>query len=136
MPSKKDLDKFRGEMGEAIVAYELMKRGWDVMRHLGGQGYDLWATKGSVARAVEVKTTDPRLKTGTARKQLAVVLSKAEQDLAHFLVYYIHGFDTYFVIPKSVFQLKPFIAVFIGKDGKIGSRGKYEQYRNKWEALD
>jgi len=137
MPSKKDLDRFSGEMGEAIVAYELMKRDWDVMRHLGGQGYDLWATKGRVSRAIEVKTTDPARKTGPTRKHLTVVLSEAEQHAADSLVYYIHGFDDYFVIPKPVFRESRSVTVRIGKkSGKIGPRGKYEQYRNKWEGLD
>jgi len=136
MPSKKDLDKFSGEMGEAIVAYELMKRDWDVMRHLGGQGYDLWATKGRVSRAIEVKTTDPGRKTGPTRKQLTMLLSEAEQNSADFLVYYIHGFDTYFIIPKSGFPASRSVTVFIGKDDKIGSRSAYEPYRNKWEGLD
>jgi hypothetical protein len=137
MPSKKDLDRFMGEMGEAIVAYELMKRGWDVMKHLGGQGYDLWATKGSVARAVEVKTTDPHLKTGTAKTQLTVVLSEAERDTAHFLVYYIHGFDTYFVIPKRGFPTSRSRSVTVfARGGKIASGPTYEPYRNRWEGLD
>jgi len=61
MLTKKDLDGFRGEIGESIVAYELMKRGWNVMRNVGGQGYDLLAVRDShrVQRRVEVKTTDP-----------------------------------------------------------------------------
>ena len=136
MPSKKDLDRFRGEMGEAIVAYELMKCGWDVMKHLGGQGYDLLASKPRVTRRIEVKTTDPARRTGTTRKQLTVGLSPAERDTADFLVYYIHGFDTYFVSPKSIFQSKRTVTLVIGKDDKIGSRSAYEPYRNRWEALD
>jgi len=136
MPSKKDLDKFRGEVGEAIVAYELMKRGWDVMKHLGGQGFDLWATRGLVSRRVEVKTTDPALKTGTARNQLTAILSRAEQDNADFLVYYIHGFDTYFVIPKRAFPASGSATVNVGKDGRIASGTAYESYRNRWEGLD
>lgn len=102
MPSKKDLDRFRGEVGEAIVAYELMKREWDVMSHLGGQGYDLLARKGNVTRAIEVKTTDPQLKTGTARNQLTMILSKAEQENADFLVFMFMG-----SIPTSSFPSGP-----------------------------
>jgi hypothetical protein len=135
MPSKKDLDRFMGEMGEAIVAYELMKNGWDVMRHLGGEGYDLLASKPRITRAIEVKTTDPARRTGKTRKILTVGVSPAERNTADFLVYYVHGLD-YFVIPKSVFQSIRTVTVFIGKDGKIGSGSKYEPYRNKWEGLD
>ena len=136
MPSKKDLDKFRGEIGEALVAYELMKRGWDVMKHLGGEGYDLWATKGRVSRAVEVKTTDPALRTGITKHQLIVILSRAEQDSADFLIYYIHGFDTYFVIPQRSFPTSGSVTVNIGRDGNIASGTAYEPYRNKWDGLD
>ena len=88
MPSKNDLNKFRGEIGESIVAYELMKSGWDVMKHLGGQGYDLLATKGTVSRRIEVKTTDPKLKTGNARRQLTVASLRVRKEgsrLLHFL---------------------------------------------------
>jgi hypothetical protein len=126
-------------MGEAIVAYELMKRDWDVMRHLCGQGYDLWATKGRVSRTIEVKTTDPERRTGPTKRQLTVLLSEAEQHSADFLVYYIHGFGDYFIIPKSAFPetRSGSVTVIIGKkSGKIGPRSKYEEYRNKWEALD
>jgi hypothetical protein len=136
MPSKKDLDRFMGEMGEAIVAYELMKCGWDVMKHLGGEGYDLLASKPRITRAIEVKTTDPERRTGKTRKNLTAGLSPAERNAADFLVYYIHGFDTYFVIPKSVFQSRRTVTVFIGKDGRIGSKSAYEPYRKKWEGLD
>jgi predicted AAA+ superfamily ATPase len=63
MPTKKDLDRFRGELGETIVAYELMKRDWEVLKNLGGQGYDLRATRPNISRRIEVKATDPEQKT-------------------------------------------------------------------------
>jgi len=67
MDRDKSLDQFRGELGESIVAYELMKRKWTVMENLGGQGYDLLAVCDRVQRRIEVKTTDPELKTGKAK---------------------------------------------------------------------
>ena len=136
MPTKKELDHFRGEIGESIVAYELMKRNWDVMKHLGGQGYDLVATRDRVQRRIEVKTTDPDLKTGEHKNQLTVVLSPAECALADFLVFYIHGMATYFVIPKKDFPSSGSVTVFIDKNGKIASGSAYEHCRNKWEPLD
>jgi len=84
MPTRKDLDRFRGDIGETLVAYELMKRGWDVMKHLGGLGYDLLATKRLVTRRIEVKATDPALKTGKTRGQLTQILSETELRTADF----------------------------------------------------
>ncbi len=136
MPTKKDLDRFRGEIGESIVAYELMKRNWDVMKHLGGQGYDLVATRDRVQRRIEVKTTDPALKTGEHRRQLTVVLSEAERELADFLVFYIHGHETFFVIPKKDFPPGGSVTIFIDGSGKITSGSAYEEFRNQWQPLD
>jgi len=138
MPTKKDLDRFRGEIGESIVAYELLKRGWNVMKNVGGQGYDLLAIRDHhrVERRVEVKTTDPSLKTGANRNQLTVLLSESEGEAADFLIFYVHGYETFFVIPRSAFPSSRSITVNIGKDGKIASGSAYEKYRNKWEALD
>jgi hypothetical protein len=42
MPTTTDLNRFRGKIGESIVAYELMKLGWNVMKHLGGRGMTSW----------------------------------------------------------------------------------------------
>lgn len=137
MPSTKDLNRFRGEIGESIVAYELMKRGWDVMKHLGGQGYDLVATKGTVTRRIEVKTTDPKLKTGTAKRQLTVILSESERVSAGFLIYYLHGYSTFFVIPQKSFPSSGSVTVFLSKDEKSITAGDtYEPFRDKWDLLD
>ena len=137
MPSKKDLDRYRGEIGEAMVAYELLKRGWNVMKNLGGHGYDLFVVhaKQRVERRIEVKTTDPALKTGAARRQLTVVLSQSEKEAADFLIYYIHGYETYFVIPQAAFPSGGSVTVNIGIDGQIASGSQFEPYRNKWELL-
>jgi len=136
MPSKKDLSMFLGEFGEITVAYELMKRGWDVMRHLGGQGFDLHATKGTVIRYIEVKTVDPWSKIGASKRQLTATYSPSEIEKAGFLIFYIHSIDIYYIIPSSAFPSSRSITVFIGKDGKIGTRTKYEPYRNNWELLN
>jgi predicted AAA+ superfamily ATPase len=137
MPSEKDLNRFRGEIGESIVAYELMKRRWNVMKHLGGQGYDLCAIKGTVERHIEVQTTDPKLKTGKARRQLTVLLSESEKKEAGFLVFYIHGYSTFFIIPQKNFPSSGSITVFLSKDEKqITAGDTYEPFRNKWELLE
>ena len=127
---------FLGEFGEITVAYELMRRGWDVMRHLGGQGFDILATKGTVDRLIEVKTVDLWSRTGKSKRQLTASLSPSEIEKAGFLIFYIHRFDTYYIIPSSAFPSSRSITVFIGKDGKIGTRTKYEPYRNNWELLN
>lgn len=137
MPTKKDIDRFRGDIGENIVAYELMKRGWNVMRNVGGQGYDLLAIRDNhrVQRRVEVKTTDPKLKTGKHSKQLTVLLTESESEATDFLIFYIHGYDTFFIIPQNAFPSSRSVTVSIGKDGKISSGSQFEPYRDKWELL-
>ena len=141
MPSKKDLNSFLGDLGEFIVAYELMKRGWDVTKHLGGHGYDLVATKhrtnSNVSRTIEVKTTDPERKTGKTRQQLTVLLTESEYNTADYLIFYIHSTQaTFFVIPRTEFPPSRSITVTINNDGEISSGTKYEPYRNGWERLD
>jgi len=114
-----------------------MKSGWDVMKHLGGQGYDLLATKGTVSRRIEVKTTDPKLKTGNARRQLTVVLSGSEKKEAGFFIFYIHGYSTFFIIPQKNFPPSGSVTVFLSKDEKqITAGDSYEPFRDKWELLE
>lgn len=138
MPSKKDLDRFRGEMGENIVSYELLRRGWNVMKNLGGHGFDLLAKTPNnlVQRQIEVKTTDPGLKTGTAKNQLTVVLSDSEMSAADFCIYYIHGYNTFFIIPRAAFPSGGSITVTVSKkDGLISAGSQFEPYRNQWDSL-
>lgn len=138
MPSKKDLDRYRGEIEESIVAYELLKRNWNVMKNLGGHGYDLLAISNDarITRRIEVKTTDPELKTGAFKGQLTVLLTESEFAAADFLVFYIHGHETFFVIPKSAFPASRSVTVNVGTDGKIAAGTAYQPYRNKWDELD
>lgn len=133
---RKNMDHLRGEIGEMIVAYELMKRQWDVMRHLGGHGYDLTATKGTVERHIEVKTTDPSLRTGNRKGQLTVKLSDSERSMSSHLVFYVHGLNTFFVIPRSAFPDSGSVTVNVGRDGRIASGTAYEPYRDRWEVLE
>lgn len=139
MPSKSSIDRFRGEMGETIVAYELMKNGWDVYRNVGGHGFDLLASSenGRVQRRIEVKTTDPWLRTGSTRNQLTVILTAAEMQMADFCVFYIHGhgFNTFFVIPKALFPSGGSITVNVGRDGQISRGTMFEETRDNWDAL-
>jgi predicted AAA+ superfamily ATPase len=132
----KSLDQFRGELGESIVAYELMKRKWTVMENLGGQGYDLLAVRDRVQRRIEVKTTDPELKTGRSKNQLTVLLTDKESQEADFLIFYVHGHETYFIIPREAFPSSRSVTVIVGKNGQIGHGSAYEPYRNKWKLLD
>ncbi len=140
MPSNKDLNSFLGDLGETIVAYELMKREWDVTKHLGGHGYDLVATKhrakSHVSLTIEVKTTDPERKTGKTRHQLTVLLTESEFDTADYLFFYIHSTrPTFFIIPRTEFPSSRSVTVTINKQGEISSGTKYEPYRNNWEQL-
>ncbi len=137
MASKQDLNRLRGDLGETIVAYELMKRDWAVLKNLGGHGYDLLATKPRVSRRVEVKTTDPDLRTGKTKRQLTVVLTESEKDNADFLIFYIHRKEAvFFVIPQKDFPSSGSVTVSIGKDGEISSGSAYEPFRNRWDLLD
>jgi len=137
MPSKKDLDRFRGEIGESIVVYELLKRKWNVFRNAGGHGFDLLASSedNRVQRRIEVKATDPALKTGKTKNQLTVVLSPAELVAADFGVFYIHGYNTFFIIPNTKFPSGGSITVNIGRDGKISSGSMFEPWRDRWDSL-
>jgi hypothetical protein len=136
MPTKSDLDHFRGEIGESIVAYELMKRNWDVMKHLGGQGSDLLAARDRIQRRIEAKTTDPFLKKGKHRRQLTVKLSDVEREAADFLVFYMHGYDTFCVMPKRSFPSSGSVTVFIDRENKISNGTVYEEDRNFWSPLE
>lgn len=136
MPSDKDINRLKAEVGEIIVGYELMKRGCEVMKNLGGHGYDLLATKGRVDRKIEVKIADPKTKKGKWKNQLTAIISQSEKEVANFLIYYIHGHDTYFIIPKRAFPESRSVTVNIGKDGKIASGTVYEKWRNKWGELE
>src|SRR5690349_13501192 len=90
-------------IGIYMVTYKLMQRGWDVAHNLGGQGYDLLIKKGSVSWKVEVKATDPLLKTGPMAGDLTASLSPEELATADFCIFYIHDHDVLFIIPKSNF---------------------------------
>ena len=137
MPNKKDLDRFRGEMGETIVIYELMKRGWNVSRNAGGQGHDLRAVSEDklITRLIEVKTTDPKLRTGKTKNQLTVVLSPAERQNASHCIYYIHGFATFYVIPHAKFPSSGSITVRVGKDGSLTEGGMFNDFKDEWDGL-
>jgi hypothetical protein len=91
--------------------------------------------KNLVSRRIEVKTTDPKLKTGKTKRQLTVLLSESEREIADFLIYYIHGYGTFFIIPQNAFPSSGSVTVNIGKDGSISSGSAYEVFRNKWNIL-
>jgi hypothetical protein len=139
MPHKKDLDSFRGEMGETIVIYELLKRGWNVFRNMGGRGYDLRAVSedNMITRQIEIKTTDPKLKTGATKNQLTVVLSAAERDNASHCIFYVHGYNAFFIIPKDKFPPGGSITVHVSKaNPDLLSEGTmFEPFKNKWNGL-
>jgi hypothetical protein len=138
MPTKKDLDNLRGELGEIIVSYELMKKGWDVYKNLGGQGFDLIVRRDLVQRRLEVKTTDTELRTGSSKNQLTVLLSESELQNADFLVFCIMHMKqtTFFVIPKKSFPTSGSVTVNILKTGEISTGSMFESFRNQWSLLD
>ncbi len=108
------------------------------MKNLGGHGYDLLAISNDarITRRIEVKTTDPELKTGAFRGQLTVLLTESELAAADFFVFYIHGHEAFFVIPRSAYPASRSVTVNVGRDRKIAAGTAYQPYRNKWDELD
>ena len=78
---------------------------------------------------------DPELKTGRTKRQLTVVLTESERKTANFLVFYIHGYSTFFVVPQDAFPPSGSVTVYIGKDGELTTGSAFEEYRNKWDLL-
>ncbi len=146
----RNLEMFRGDYGETIVAYELMKRGWDVYKSMGGHGFDLIANKyvpSHIIRNIEVKTTDPNLKQdGPNKRQLTVLMTCAERERATHLVFYILPLEiessnvlrppVFFVIPRKAFPSSGSVTVTLNKEGFVNEGTTYEDFRNNWGILD
>ncbi len=73
--SRKSFSSILGDIGEKIVGYELLKRGWDVNLNLS-VGYDLYIRKGDVGKRIEVKTSDPYKRSGKYEKYFSFSLLK------------------------------------------------------------
>lgn len=124
--------KILTEIGEHIVAYELQKRGWQVMLNLGGKGFDIYAKKGDIDQKIEVKAIDPYQKVGKYRQHLRQRVTDAERHECDFVVIYVHGDNKFFVIPIKEIKEKNTIVMYKGKDGSIR---QYAEYENAWEKL-
>jgi hypothetical protein len=137
MPAKHELNSFLGELGTNIVIYELLQHDWNVFRNMGGQGYDLRVTRDDnlTDRLIEVKTTDPALKTGTAKNQLTAILSPAEYKTSTHCIFYVHGRSAFYIIPKISYPTSRSITLHLAKDGSLPKRGKYAPFKDKWEEL-
>jgi predicted RNA-binding protein with PUA domain len=129
----KPMHRILTEIGEHIVAYELQKRGWQVMLNLGGIGFDIFAKKGDVSRKIEVKTTDPGQKVGRYRQHLRQRITDAERNICDFVVVYVHGYNKFLVIPIREIPEHNSIVMYIGKNGNIK---QYAEFENAWERLE
>lgn len=130
---RKSISGIIGEIGERIVAYELLKRGWEVNLNMTA-GFDLYIRKEDVGRRIEVKTTDPSERTGKHKKQFRFTPTNKEMEECNFVIVYYHGDSKFFIIPKDDIPDHGTIAMYRSEEGNIG--GIYEQYENKWEILE
>ena len=126
-----------GEIGEKIIGYELLKRGWEV--HLNfSTGYDLYISKNKVHRNIEVKTRDPYKKTGETKKRINFFVTKKEMEKCDFVICYLHGMNTYLIIRKTEIPImdnkKGRISIFLTKNKEVG--GMWKKFVDNWEVLE
>lgn len=130
----------KGDFGAHLVAYELMRRGWEVSlnqgmiakNHREVQGYDILARKGEEIKKIEVKFIDSFLKTGTYRKHLRQRLTPAEVKRCDAVIIVIYGDNAheFYIIPrknfKEVFYSNNTIAIYNGKTPGKGKMSKFK----------
>ena len=97
----------KGDLGVNMVAYQLMRYGWEVSINYGKfsaglhemQGYDIFARKGRVERKVEVKLRDGF----NGSEPGTVTITDAEYRLlTHLVVVLLYETaHTIYIIPKS-----------------------------------
>ena len=129
---RKPKRRILGDIGEHIVAYELQKRGWDVMMNLG-VGFDIYAKKGDVARRIEVKAIDPYERVGKYKRHLRQKVTDAERASCNFVILYVHGDNKFFIIPIKEIPDHNIIVMYRGKDKSIR---QYAEFENRWELLE
>ncbi len=141
----------KGDFGAHLVAYELMRRGWEVSLNQGMitkntnreiQGYDILARKDKSIKKIEVKFIDSFLKKGTYKKHLRQRLTPGEvkQCDAAIIVIYGNNVHEFYIIPrrnfKEVFYSNNTIAIYNGKKPSKGKMGKFKVTEaSNWDKL-
>ncbi len=139
--SKGEINKILGDLGEISVSYELKKRGWKVLKNIGGDGFDLLISKGHKTRRLEIKSTDPECQSGKNAKYLSFGASDKQGVEADFLIFYVHGYNTYFLIPLNE-KLLPLNKSRNGntvgsiEDCCVKANSKFENFKDCWEILE
>ena len=140
---KRKLSSLLGEIGEKLVAYELIKRGWEVHKNLSQTGFDLYIQKGTVHRKIEVKTRDGFEASGEPKTALLFSASPKEMETCDAVICYARCEKNIFLIvrKKTILRLnetiqqkdKGNIRVYI-KDGEVS--GKWKSFMNNWDVLE
>ncbi|MEM0050826.1 MAG: hypothetical protein QXW39_09905 [Candidatus Bathyarchaeia archaeon] len=138
----------RGDFGVHLVAYELMRRGWEVALNQGIimkamnreiQGYDILAKKKGRTKRIEVKFIDSFLKRGSYRKQLRQRVTPEERKQCDAIIVVVYGSTNHkiygstnhkiYIIPKSkfkeVFYSKNTIAIYNGEKESKDKMSKF-----------
>ena len=132
-------NKLLGDIGEAIIAYELFKRGFSVaMNKLSG--YDILAEKISIFLKIEVKTRYYRDKAGLPKKLLKFTITQNEMNICDVIICYIHGLNIFLIMPRNVVTKrtksnKGLISITL-RDKKITPHSQWKQYLDNWQFLD
>ena len=140
-PYKQKLSSLLGEIGERLVAYELIKRGWEVHKNLSQTGFDLYIQKGTVHRKIEVKTRDAFEASGEPKTPLQFSVSPKEMETCDAVICYARGEKNIFLIirKKTILRLnetvqkKGQIRAHI-KDGEVS--GTWKSFMNNWDVLE
>ena len=140
----------KGDFGVHLVAYELMRRGWEVSLNQGAiskdnremQGYDVLARKGKTIKKIEVKFIDSLFKTGMYKNHLRQRLTTEEVKQCDMAIIVIYGYNSheFYIIPKrsfeEVFYSRNTIAIY---NGKRQGKGKMNKFKvtgtSSWDKL-
>ena len=100
----------KGDLGVNMVAYQLMRYGWEVSINYGRfsnglrevQGYDIFARNGGDEKRIEVKLRD----SFGGSKPSAVTVTDAEyEQLTHLIIVILEeSTHTIYIIPRSVLR--------------------------------
>jgi hypothetical protein len=126
--------KLVGDIGEAIVSYELFKRGWEPTKNLL-DGYDILIVKGHKVKKIEVKTRS--FKRGERRP---ITVTKNEMITSDFIICHLYPSDWFLIvnvkdIPKDEKTGRGRFSIYINQQGEINSE-KYNNGLNNWELLE
>ena len=121
--------KHRGEWAQIQFMAEAARRGLHVLLPYGdSHHYDLVIGSTAGLHRIQVKSTSV-FRNRCYRAETHRTYSPADID---FLAIYVIGGDIWYVIPASKLPPKRVLALY---PHRLGSRGKYEKYRDAWHLL-